>query len=182
MALRSIGIRGYIGELLVEYWLKEVVYANTEDIEIISQVRPAEINPKGGPYIDIGVAQKGLMVSVYEVKTQDYALDKNFKINKALWHLWENPDECNTIICQNRNVYPKHEYFKAYLVLLVPPNQDGRIKLREYYKNLVFFSKIISNINTDNFREHLIKNLIKDGQGDFLELMRICDVHADTME
>ena len=29
------------------------------------------------------------MLSVYEVKTEDYALDKHFNINKSLRHLWD---------------------------------------------------------------------------------------------
>jgi len=178
MALRSIGLRGYIGELLVEYWLKEVRYANQPGTETVLQVRPAEIDPKGGPYIDIGVAQNGKMLSVYEIKTQDYALDEHFNVNKALWHLWENPRTNETMISQNKQEYPKHTDFKAYLVLLVPPTQGGRSRLKDYITNVIFFSEIISETDTDKFQDHLIENLTTDGRKDLKELVRICKKHV----
>ena len=177
MALRSFGLRGYIGELLVEYWLKHVYYLNQPGIDVISQVRPARVDPRGGPYLDIGVLQNGKVLSVYEVKTQDYALDKHFNINKSLRHLWDNPDNNETILSQSRLEYSKHPDFKAYLVLLVPPNADGQSTLKKNVSNILYFSDVISQIPMSDFRRHLTETLTVDAPGDLENLMEISRKH-----
>ena len=117
------------------------------------------------------------MLSVYEVKTQDYALDKHFNINKSLRHLWDNPDKNETILSQSGQEYSKHPDFKAYLVLLVPPNADGQSTLRKNISNILYFSDVISQIPMSDFRRHLTETLTVDAPGDLENLMEISRKH-----
>lgn len=89
MAERYIGIKGYVGELLVESWLKNIF--KNQKYKVKSQVRPANIDAKGGPYLDFGVVdnESNEVIFICEVKTQDYVLDGKYaKINKSLLYLW----------------------------------------------------------------------------------------------
>ena len=88
MAEMDVGLRGFIGELVVQYWLEKKY---NKGFTIVRQIMPEEVDKKGGGYLDFGVINnKQEVVGVYEVKTQDYILDKGFKINKSLRYIWDN--------------------------------------------------------------------------------------------
>ena len=83
MPKREIGIRGYVGELIVEQWLR-CNFKPNKGYKIVNQIRPKDINARGGPYLDFGVIRKGKVCGIYEVKTQNYPLES---VNNALEHV-----------------------------------------------------------------------------------------------
>ncbi len=189
MAERYIGIKGYVGELIVKTWLESIYHK--EEYLIKSQIRPGNIDPKRGPYLDFGVVNKSNEVElVCEVKTQDYILDGKYaKINKSLLYLWgyisgedrtEFKSEQNEpAIFQNASsekdfVFSKDLQLK--LVMLTYPkesinqdNVDKPINLYEEHKNdIVLLSDILERIGTD-----VIENIGKSCVGeDVVELFK----------
>lgn len=130
MPERHTGLKGYLGEWIVETWLKFVQYPGHQ---IWAQVRPHNLDAHGGPYLDFGVADENAIANVYEVKTQDYRLDDKAggsKLNKALKYVWDLIDGQNgqrfragqdLLVVQDGPTLPTSPQFNAWLVLMVPP-------------------------------------------------------------
>jgi hypothetical protein len=90
MAERIAGIKGYIGELIVREWLKHRY--DLPNYSIKTQIRPKNVDPEGGPYLDLCVLKGDEIIEVYEIKTQDYRI---LQINKSLSYLWKKEKGIN---------------------------------------------------------------------------------------
>ena len=144
MANREIGLMGYVGERVVEQWLR-TIYPSAE---IVAQIKPSNVAAKGGPYLDFGVVQDGIVTFVYEVKSQDYIPDKNFPINTALEYLWNYPDQVHKFTTQQGSKYQGNENTQGFLILLVAPNDDFMQKIgKENRKKIILFSDIWKEID-----------------------------------
>jgi hypothetical protein len=153
MPKREIGIRGYVGELIVEQWLRSKFPSN-QGYEIVNQIRPKGVAAKGGPYLDFGVIHRGIVHEIYEVKTQDYNLNK---INEALKHVWGNP--IGPYLIQDK----KAELMgtggtRARLVLLVKPQKSLTEEIA--VDNIVYFKTILND--SENMQEGVDLKRIKD--------------------
>jgi hypothetical protein len=126
MAERIAGIKGYIGELIVREWLKHRY--NLPNYSIKTQIRPQNVNPRGGPYLDLCVLKGDEIIEVYETKTQDYRISQ---INKSLSYLWKKEKGINgcffgenvreTAYIQGTNEEkPFSPNIKAYLITMCP--------------------------------------------------------------
>lgn len=141
MAKREIGLMGYIGEAVVEQWLRWKYPA--PEFEVISQIIPADISPTGGGYLDFGVIQNQQVIGVYEVKSQDYILDKNFPINQALLRIWKGEEKPIGYKSQDGAEYFGDEQTMACLVSLVGPNQDFMNKIgHDHLTHIILFQDI----------------------------------------
>ena len=146
MANREIGLMGYVGESVVEQWLR-TIYPSAE---IVAQIKPSNVAAKGGPYLDFGVIQDGVVTSIYEVKSQDYIPDKNFSINIALKYLWDYPNQAHKFTTQQGNEYQGNESTQSFLIFLVAPNDDFIRKIgKENCKKIILFSDIWKKIDSD---------------------------------
>lgn len=130
MVTGEIGLRGYLGESIAKQWLRKK-YPESEGYEIISQIMPQGIPKKGGPYLDFGIIKDDIVKAVYEVKTQDYILGKDFHINTALKHVWNNKDKIKVFETQEGRKVDSGDDIKAYLIILAPPNEGGMKLLGE---------------------------------------------------
>lgn len=162
MPQRFFGLIGYVGERIVRQYLEET-YASDQH-EIVEQIIPATVGRKGGGYLDFGVLKNGNVEYVYEVKCQDYILDKGFQINKALLYLWENPHSAESFYIQEESRECRSKNFqRAYLVSLAGPNEDF-IKKHGIHNcaNIILFSEVLDRISIDI--ESLFLELQKDTQ------------------
>lgn len=173
MAEQHTGIKGYVGELIVQKWLEQKYPSSSYTIKY--QVKPENVDPKGGPYLDFGVIDKESdeIIFICEVKTQDYLLDDKYsKINKSLKYLWgaiegssgkkfgsEN-DEYGKF--QNSG---KSEHFKfskelrVILVLMVPPKRIIQEQYDKYIKNMYLLTDILKNLESNYGRNKLVNDL-----------------------
>lgn len=178
MPRRISGLMGYVGEVVVEYWLKakypEPAYS------IVYQIKPIDYRPAGGPYLDFGVIKDGKVSAIYEVKSADYIFDGG--INGALDAIWNNTVRDR---CYSTQDDPEHHIkaapdLKAYLVLLVCPNDKGIEEIRQQnLKQVILFSKVFEDLEKqdgadylkyvhDDFDKHVgevVKILKKPNQG-----------------
>jgi hypothetical protein len=161
MPKSEIGLRGYIGEAIVNQWLNRK-YPISERYEVISQIIPDGVPKKGGPYLDFGVIKDNIVKEVYEVKTQDYIFDKTFNINISLEHIWKNKDKIFEFKDQNGKEFKCDGNLKGYLILLAPPNKDGRERLGENIKYVKLFSDIFDDPNYSCESKEIFQNSEKD--------------------
>ena len=168
---REVGLRGYIGEAVVEQWLKKK-YPEHEGFEIVSQAIPDNISKKGGGYLDFCVIQNNTALAVYEVKCQNYILNKGSSLNKALLEIWKNPGKVNKIETQDGDSFEVRKPFEAFLVLLVAPNESGirKIKTNNIAK-VILFSDILEDI-TSSIDEELIINNIRSDLATIFEVLQ----------
>lgn len=164
MALRQIGIRGYVGEAVVKEWLDEK-FPKSKGYKIVYQIMPEDVPKKGGGYLDFAVVNEDIVNSIYEVKTQDYILDKSFHINDALMFMWNNKGKKIKMITQDKEKYTSDVDTKSYLILLVPPNNDG-----------------INNIGLNNLNNILLFEEIFEELGDSLDKAKIRIELIDDLE
>ena len=149
MPQRFFGLIGYVGERIVRQYLEET-YASDQH-EIVEQIIPATVSRKGGGYLDFGVLKNGNVEYVYEVKCQDYILDKGFQVNKALLYLWENPHSAESFYIQEENRECRSKNFqRAYLISLSGPNKDFINKYGIHNcANIILFSEVLDRISID---------------------------------
>jgi len=147
MPRRSIGIRGYVGELVVEQYLLSK-YPPSKNYKIIKEMIPSESSRKGGGYLDLAVLLDNKVIEIYEVKTQDFIFGKSFKINPSLAHLWNNSKELHRFCDSEGNNYDSSKNFQAFLVLLVAPNFEALKNMGiQNVKNMILFEEL----KLDNF-------------------------------
>ena len=162
MPKREIGLMGYVGEAVVCQWLRWK-YAAAEGYTVISQVRPVDMPATGGPYLDFGVARGTDLVALYEVKSQDYILDKSFKLNSSLLYLWDHRGEAMEFASQDGRTFQGLPGTEAYLVLLVGPN-DGAIANigAANLSNIFLFSEIWEELGSGFDREWVMAEIGED--------------------
>ena len=142
MPKREIGLMGYVGEAVVCQWLGSK-YPPEEGYAVISQLRPVGVPAKGGPYLDFGVVKGGELIVLHEVKSQDYIIDKSFKLNSSLLHVWSHRGEALEFVSQDGRHFQGLPDTAAYLVLLVGPNSGAIAKIgEENLLNIILFSEI----------------------------------------
>jgi hypothetical protein len=161
MVNSSIGLRGYIGEEIVFEWLSQ------QGKKVVRQVRPKGFPARGGPYLDFGVILENRLAEVYEVKTQDYALEKE-AINKSLRYIWETAG-VRTFLDQKGAEYPC-ENPDARIVLLVKPQKDLAIEL-ERYDRVVYFDKIFRELDEEG--EERVKRIIERANSEFRDAIGV---------
>jgi hypothetical protein len=161
MPKREIGLMGYIGEAIVEQWLRWK-YPPIE-YNVVAQIIPSGISRAGGGYLDFGVIGDGAVVAVYEVKSQDYILGKDFAINKALLHIWNREGRQVDFETQEGTKYAGHPDIGAFLVLLVAPNNDGLQKIgMKNLPRLILFQDIWSELGEAFSLESAIAGVRED--------------------
>jgi len=161
MPKQEIGLMGYIGERVAEQWIRSK-YPSSQ-YEVVKQIMPADIPPKGGPYLDFGVVRKGLVEKIYEVKSQDYIFAG--PINVALEYIWKNQDKRLQYVTLEGNKYQSSSALEAYLILLVGPNQYGIEAIgRENLQKVILFQDIWREINGRLDFNFLIENVKGDAQ------------------
>lgn len=161
MPAHNIGIRGYIGEIVFEEYLRN----EYSDYEIVKEIAPYGINNRGGAYLDFGVTKQNKVYRIFEIKTQDYVMNKNSKINKSLLYTWNQKPNTFHLATKKEVVYHAAEDFEAELVLLVPPNRDFLEKLgKANRKRIHLFSEYISaeRIDANKIREQFKSDMRKE--------------------
>ncbi|MBP7792020.1 MAG: hypothetical protein KA120_03055 [Candidatus Goldbacteria bacterium] len=160
MAEMDVGLRGFIGELVVQYWLEKKY---NKGFTIVRQIMPEEVDKKGGGYLDFGVINnKQEVVGVYEVKTQDYILDKGFKINKSLRYIWDNQGRILKFITQDKREFIGCKDTTGRLILLVGANDEGIKNIGcDNLKNVILFDDILNDNGFEIDIERLKKDLIE---------------------
>ncbi len=169
MVRRSIGIRGYLGERIVEYWLEQK-YPKEKGYFIIEEVVPQKHLKQGGNYLDFGVVRDDKVVAVYEVKTQDYGLKKH-SFNDALIALWNKKNKFEKIIRQyiedEKKEFKLADKFNARLVLLVPPPKATMDNLeKDEWENIMLMEEIFKDLKDKGFQ---IKNILSKVKEDLEE-------------
>lgn len=144
MPKQEIGLMGYIGERVVEQWIRSK-YPSSQ-YEVVKQIMPADIPSKGGPYLDFGIVREGLVEKIYEVKSQDYIFDG--AINAALEYIWKNQDKKLQYVTLEGNKYQSVPALEARLILLVGPNQYGIEAIgKENFQKVILFQDIWGELN-----------------------------------
>lgn len=142
MPKREMGLMGYVGEAVVCQWLRHKYRAN-EDRQVVSQVRPLGVRATGGPYLDFGIVRGSDLIALYEVKSQDYILDKSFNLNSSLLYVWSHRGEALEFASQDGRTFRGSTETEAYLVLLVGPNEGAIANIgSENLSNVLLFSEI----------------------------------------
>ncbi|MHA1224379.1 MAG: hypothetical protein ACTSP3_14215 [Candidatus Heimdallarchaeaceae archaeon] len=154
-----------MGERIVYFWLKNFEYSDQERYEIIEQVVPSELHSHGN-YLDFGVLEENKLIAFYEVKAQDYILDKD-AFNKALLSIWDQEFELRKCKSLAGIEYEIIDDFKAFLVLLVPPNKKTVTEklLPNELKNIILFEEIFAKISTEQIaqiKEEITEKMQKD--------------------
>ena len=154
MPRRISGLMGYVGEVVVESWLKaeypEPAYS------IVYQIKPIDYDVRGGPYLDFGVIKDGKVCAIYEVKSADYIFDGG--INGALDAVWNNPvhDRCYSTQDDPKRHIKADPDLKAYLVLLACPNDKGIAKIRrQNLKQVILFSEVFEYLEKQDRADYL---------------------------
>jgi hypothetical protein len=162
MPRREIGLMGYVGEAVVEQWLKKIHPWN-RGFEVVCQIRPVDIPATGGPYIDFGVIKSRYVTHLYEVKSQDYVADKDFRPNPSLRYIWDNRGRrlgFATLDGRQLDGTPKTE---AYLILLAGPNRDAIANIGlENVSNILLFSEIWDELGQSFNEMKLLKAIGED--------------------
>ncbi|MBM3241807.1 hypothetical protein FJZ31_36510 [Candidatus Poribacteria bacterium] len=161
MPKREIGLMGYIGEAVVEQWLKSK-YPENLGYKVLSQAIPNDVLKEGGGYLDFCVIKNDVAHSIYEVKSQDYIWGKDSNLNRALKHIWQHPAKISSIFVQGDKSYKVDKSFRAYLILLVGPNESGINKFGGNIKNVILFSDIWKDLNNSLDTKMLMKNITTD--------------------
>lgn len=154
------GLMGYLGEHVVRQWL-ETRYRAPQNT-IVEQVMPVEMDLlRGGGYLDFGIASGGEIRYVYEVKCQDYIMDRSFRLNPALEYLWTKDGGPLTFVTQSGQQYLSSDFQKARIVALVGPNQDfiDRYGI-ERCADIILFSEILQELELD--LDRITESLRKD--------------------
>jgi len=169
MAEREMGLMGYVGESVVEQWL-EFKYPAEQGHRIIRQVKPEDIRATGGPYSDFGVIRDGRLIALYEVKSQDYITDKEFKLNAPIARIWSGEETSVLFKSQEGETFQGGADTEAYLVLLVGPNEGAIENLgRKNLGRVVLFSDVWHELH-DGVSEDRIMNEMRE---DLLKVLYI---------
>ena len=129
---------------------------------------PAKYPRNGGPYLDFGVIKDEKVHAIYEVKSQDYTLDSG--INGALAAIWNSEVRDSDYFTQDD---PDH-HIKAYLVLLVYPNEKGIKQIgQQNLKQVILFSKVFEDIerHTTDYLRYVHDTFDKD-VGKVIEILK----------
>ena len=173
MPKRETGLMGYVGETVVKQWLK--LKYSKKQYEIIEQIIPVSISAQGGGYLDFGVRRisDNSIVAVYEVKSQDFILGKDFKLNNALDHLWNSKKVEQEFRDSNKNLYPRAKQIETNLILLVGANEDGRVKIgKENLRNVILFEQIWEEMNNKNhFDREALNRQMEDDTAKVIEIL-----------
>jgi hypothetical protein len=102
------GLMGYLGERVVRQWLETKYQA--PEYTIVEQVMSEGIERKGGGYLDFGVVDEREIRYVYEVKCQDYIMDKSFRLNPAMEYLWTRDHGPLTFVTQSGQHYRSSDF------------------------------------------------------------------------
>jgi len=165
MVKENIGLRGYIGEKIVEIWLKKIF----PKYKVIRQVIPEGVDKRGGPYLDFAVVKDKKIIKIYEVKTQEYPLNK---INKALCYIWESGSKIMKFKTQDNKEYIA-ENFEAYIILL---QKSDRNLWNKYKDKIIFFKKIFNNLDIE-----LISKIISEkGRVDIIKEINTLSKQKDV--
>ncbi len=143
MPKREIGLMGYVGEAVVSQWL-ETRFPEPQ-FEILTQIMPTDIPKHGGPYLDFGIVHDGVVVELFEVKSQDIIWEEN--VNLALRHIWEKRGELLNYVTQDGRSFKGTVDTRARLILLGPPNSKGMERIGE--KNLedvMLFEEVMDDL------------------------------------
>lgn len=161
MPKQKIGLMGYVGERIVEQWIKNK-YPPSQ-YETVKQIMPVDVPSKGGPYLDFGVIRKGLVKQIYEVKSQNYIFAG--PINTALEYIWKNQDKrLQYVTLEDKdNKYQGSPVLEAYLILLVGPNRYGIKAIgRQNLRKVILFQDIWREIKGQADFGSLIENIKED--------------------
>lgn len=158
MPRREIGLMGYIGERVVERWLRQRY--GPPRFDIVAQVRPVGLTSRGGPYLDFGVIEGSKVRAIFEVKCQDYIF--NGGVNIGIRYIWRRRRRALEFVLPDGTRHQGDARTEAYLVLLVPPNADGMREIgRNNVKNVILLSQIMREVGRVTV-EHLLSDIRVD--------------------
>jgi hypothetical protein len=102
----------------------------------------------GGGHLDFGVIKDNIIFAVYEVKSQNYILGRDFVLNPALRAIWDHKRDIRSFVTRGGKEFPCSPMLEAYLVLLVGPNQDGIKEIgRQNLNHVLLFSDFLGEID-----------------------------------
>lgn len=162
---KTIGIRGYLGERIVEQWLKQEF--KVDNVEIVQQIIHKGYPLDGGPYLDFGVIKNKKVIAVCEVKTQNFQIDK---INKSLCDLARKRRENLKFTIQKKGeeevvqeggLYSDGN-LKIILVLLKEPSKKVAKQINELGIEEFYFEKIIKKLGIKFDIEKINGEALKD--------------------
>jgi hypothetical protein len=166
-----MGLMGYVGEAVVDQWLRKK-YPASEGFRIIQQVRPAAIPASGGPYVDFAVVRGNDLIALYEVKSQDYIIDKSFKLNDSLLYVWAQSGKELEFGSQVGQRFKGSASTEAYLVLLVGPNKDAIANIgAANLSKIILFSEIWEDLGWE-LDERQIFDVIGEDVLKVLEILK----------
>ncbi|GAH20577.1 unnamed protein product [marine sediment metagenome] len=169
MVRQSIGIKGYLGERIVRQWLENIVYKNEKHLKIVEQIVPLELYSPGGAFLDFGIIKNNKVYDIYEVKAQDYLLDRD-DFNEPLIKMWKKEtDYLDFKIQNNDEIFKSSKSVVPTLILLSPPDGNSiRNKLRDFeFQHIIFFSKIFNDFKESDF-EISIDKIFEDMKKDII--------------
>lgn len=171
MPTRVTGLKGYVAEAVIEYWLRRKYPPPT--FQIVRQIIPTDVDRRGGGYLDFGVVEDGIVTEVYEVKGQDYIFTKDSEVNKALLHIWQCRGTRLEFITQDGQTFQADEA-KGFLVLLAPPNADWIEKVgRGNIQFVKLFRDIWAEVDSRNDESEIVDGIMCDIAADIGEVMEI---------
>ena len=178
MPERIAGIKGYIGELIVRERLTQRHKIPCYSIK--SQVLPLNVDPRGGPYLDLCVIKGNKIIKIFEVKTQDYRSDSLNKSLKYLWCLEKGKNDKYFNIKKNEKAYVAEadknyilsSSLKSYLVLMCQPSTDLMLKIKTFHKNILYLKNDFKTLKNNIGEKRLISVISKQFIEDIYEVFK----------
>lgn len=145
MVTENIGLRGYLGEKIVEKWL-EKKYPDHEHYKIVRQIIPIKKDESrwiGGGHLDFGIIKDNKVKAIYEVKTQEPHIEE---INLAWKYIKENINEKLEFEIQNdkeKRRIPSDNNLDLKVVLLTKARDNVNLDKNE----IIWFKEIFDDKN-----------------------------------
>ena len=112
------------------------------------------------------------MIALYEVKSQGYITDKDFKLNEPIAHIWSSTKVSTQFKSQDGETFLGGPETEAYLVLLVGPNEDAISNLgKQNLVRIVLFSDIWQELRNEVSEERITGEMRED-LSKVLEILR----------
>ncbi|PKK83919.1 MAG: hypothetical protein CVT49_05705 [candidate division Zixibacteria bacterium HGW-Zixibacteria-1] len=171
MPKQEMGLMGYVGESVVEQWLKKKY--SSPKYTIVRQIMPTAVPKTGGPYLDFAIIKNDKTVeAIYEVKSQHFISGATMKINKSLTHCWIKKGRKLRFQTQDGNIYHGRISTNVFLVLLVVPNEGGRSVIgRANLKYILLFEDIWRELGK-SFRKTTILKQIKEDASIVIDILK----------
>lgn len=151
-------LNGYVGESIVDFWLRKRFPGH----ELAREVLPIGIPPVGGPTIDFGVLMNDVVEAVYEVKTQDYTFDGKSDPGKGLSFAWSQMG-CSPTFKANGRIVQSSPSMTVKMICLRPPNAAFFAKIGNHHiKDIMLFQEVWADLTLDDVLLAVMERLRND--------------------